>query len=167
MGCVLTRCSASQEGWACRQAERIAPCASQSVVGPSVKTMQTHHRRFTGTEVPPLSPQDEIPPLSRHLIPRTTPVLCLVSCENGLLRSVRHKLGQVLVGTPPCYSHPLKPADDPSAKKQRFIDVAKVLLDIAKESSDIFPPLKSCLGGINALIKHCEVRRCQITVRFY
>jgi len=33
-----------------------------------------------------------------------------------------------------------------------------MLLDIAKESSDAFPPLKSCLGGINALIKHYEVR---------
>ena len=35
-----------------------------------------------------------------------------------------------------------------------------MLLDIAKESTDAFPPLKSCLGGINALIKHYEVRRC-------
>ena len=33
-----------------------------------------------------------------------------------------------------------------------------MLLDIAKESTDVFPPLKSCLGGINALIKHYEVR---------
>ena len=32
-----------------------------------------------------------------------------------------------------------------------------MLLDIAKESSDAFPPLKSCLGGINALIKHYDV----------
>ncbi|KAF9644340.1 hypothetical protein BDM02DRAFT_991052 [Thelephora ganbajun] len=43
-----------------------------------------------------------------------------------------------------------------SSKKQRFIDATKALLDIAKESTDIFPPLKSCLGGINALIKHYE-----------
>ena len=33
-----------------------------------------------------------------------------------------------------------------------------MILDIAKESADVFPPLKSCLGGINALIKHYEVR---------
>ena len=46
----------------------------------------------------------------------------------------------------------------PAAKRQRLIDATKVLLDIAKESSDWFPPLKSCLGGINALIKHCDVR---------
>ena len=43
------------------------------------------------------------------------------------------------------------------AKKQRLIDGTKMLLDIAKESADAFPPLKSCLGGINALIKHHEV----------
>ncbi|KAF9643732.1 hypothetical protein BDM02DRAFT_3123027, partial [Thelephora ganbajun] len=50
-----------------------------------------------------------------------------------------------------------------SSKKQRFIDGFKTLLDIAKESSDAFPPLKSCLGGISALIKHCEVRLYPIT----
>ena len=38
-----------------------------------------------------------------------------------------------------------------------------MLLDIAKESSDWFPPLKSCLGGINALIKHYDVCSYQIT----
>ena len=46
-----------------------------------------------------------------------------------------------------------------AAKKQRFIDATcKTLLDIANESSDVFPPLKSCLGGISALIKYYEVR---------
>ncbi|KAF9784574.1 hypothetical protein BJ322DRAFT_1219219 [Thelephora terrestris] len=43
-----------------------------------------------------------------------------------------------------------------SAKNRRLIDATKMLLDIAKESADCFPPLKSCLGGINALIKHYE-----------
>jgi len=37
-----------------------------------------------------------------------------------------------------------------------------MLLDIAKESSDAFPPLKACLGGINALIKHYDVRLYRI-----
>jgi hypothetical protein len=46
----------------------------------------------------------------------------------------------------------------PTAKKQRFIDGMKSLLDIANESADAFPPLKSCLGGINALMKYYEVR---------
>ena len=32
-----------------------------------------------------------------------------------------------------------------------------MLLDIAKESTDWFPPLKAALGGVNALIKHYEV----------
>jgi len=40
------------------------------------------------------------------------------------------------------------------AKRQRVVDGAKILLDVAKESSDWFPPLKSALGGVNALIKH-------------
>jgi len=43
------------------------------------------------------------------------------------------------------------------AKKQRVADGVKILLDVAKESADWFPPLKSALGGVNALIKHYEV----------
>jgi len=46
---------------------------------------------------------------------------------------------------------------NPPAKRQRVADGAKILLDIAKESSDWFPPLKSALGGVSALIKHYEV----------
>ena len=38
------------------------------------------------------------------------------------------------------------------------MDGVKILLDIAKESSDAFPPLKSALGGVTALIAHYEVR---------
>ena len=41
-----------------------------------------------------------------------------------------------------------------------------MLLDIAKESSDAFPPLKSCLGGISALIKHYEVRLYRTTLNY-
>jgi len=35
-----------------------------------------------------------------------------------------------------------------------------MFLDIAKESADVFPPLKSCLGGVTALIKHYDVGSC-------
>lgn len=44
-----------------------------------------------------------------------------------------------------------------SAKKQRVVDCAKILLDIAKESADWFPPLKAALGGVSSLVKHYEV----------
>ena len=44
-----------------------------------------------------------------------------------------------------------------TARRQRIGEGLKILLDVAKESSDWFPPLKSALGGVNALIKHYEV----------
>jgi len=44
-----------------------------------------------------------------------------------------------------------------TAKKKRTADCATILLDVAKESSDWFPPLKAVLGGVNALIRHYEV----------
>ena len=48
-------------------------------------------------------------------------------------------------------------ASEPLAKKKRIVDGMKTLLDVAKESADWFPPLKSALGGVSALIKHYEV----------
>ena len=42
-------------------------------------------------------------------------------------------------------------------KKQRVTEGVKILLDIAKESSDWFPPLAAVLGGVNTLIRHHEV----------
>ena len=55
-----------------------------------------------------------------------------------------------------CYNLP--------AKRQRVADGTKILLDIVKESSDWFPPLKSALGGVSALIKHYEVLIGLVTV---
>jgi hypothetical protein len=43
------------------------------------------------------------------------------------------------------------------AKRQRFVDCVKVLLDVVKESSEWCVPLKPALGGVNALIRHYEV----------
>src|ERR1700733_10544965 len=33
----------------------------------------------------------------------------------------------------------------------------KLVLDVTKESADVFPPLKSALGGLTALFKHYDV----------
>jgi hypothetical protein len=52
------------------------------------------------------------------------------------------------------------------ATRQRVVDGAKILLDIAKESSDWFPPLKSALGGVGALVKHYEVRVERVGVAY-
>jgi len=51
-----------------------------------------------------------------------------------------------------------------TAKRNRTADCVKILLDVAKESSDWFPPLKAALGGVNALIKHYEVLVDRFTV---
>ena len=50
------------------------------------------------------------------------------------------------------------------AKTQRVTEGVKILLDVAKESADWFPPLKSALGGVNALVKHYEVLGERTTV---
>ena len=38
---------------------------------------------------------------------------------------------------------------------------AKVVIDVVKESSDVFPPLKSVASGLSAILKHCDV--CSIS----
>lgn len=44
-----------------------------------------------------------------------------------------------------------------SAKTQRMTEGMKIFLDVAKESADWFPPLKSALNGVSSLINHYEV----------
>ena len=34
----------------------------------------------------------------------------------------------------------------------------KMVIDVVKESSDVFPPLKSVAGGLSAVLKHYDVR---------
>ena len=34
----------------------------------------------------------------------------------------------------------------------------KLAINLVKESSDVFPPLKSVAGGLSAILCHCEVR---------
>ena len=64
----------------------------------------------------------------------------------------------------PLWGQPVDSSECLLAKKQKVVDCAKILLDIAKESADWFPPLKSALGGVNALIKHYEVLVWWMTV---
>ncbi|KAF9652211.1 hypothetical protein BDM02DRAFT_3161863 [Thelephora ganbajun] len=47
-------------------------------------------------------------------------------------------------------------SDQSQSKKQRVAGVAKIPPDTVKESADCFPPLKSALGGVTALIEHYE-----------
>ena len=34
---------------------------------------------------------------------------------------------------------------------------AKMVIDVVKESSDVFPPLKAVVGGLSAILNHCDV----------
>ncbi|KAF9645137.1 hypothetical protein BDM02DRAFT_3271911, partial [Thelephora ganbajun] len=47
-------------------------------------------------------------------------------------------------------------SDQSRSKKQRAADVPNILLSITKDSADWFPPLKSALGGVTALIQYYE-----------
>ena len=103
------------------------------------------------------------PPIPRYLPPYTIQTLCLAFFVNDPHQAVGHRPGQVLVGNLALISA-IRIRSRSTAKKQRFVDAVKMLIDIAKESSDAFPPLKSCLGGINALIKHYDVGRRRLSV---
>ena len=100
--------------------------------------------------------------LDTHLLERIT-ADCHGQRESRVRVSSKTTFNDKLNGnrTKLTYSFPLSPQPQPhglpTARKQRLIDSTRVLLDVAKESSDASPPLKSCSGGINALIKHYDV----------
>ena len=60
---------------------------------------------------------------------------------------------------------------DPSAAPESESDwkstayaATKVAIDLVKESSDAFPPLKSVMGGLSAILNHCDVHRLSQTL---
>jgi len=72
---------------------------------------------------------------------------------------------QVTDHTPPIPGEDehLKPSDFTSNQnKSSWMSTAysstKVVIDVVKESSDVFPPLKSVASGLAALLKHYDVR---------
>ena len=41
----------------------------------------------------------------------------------------------------------------------------KLAINLVKESSDAFPPLKSVAGGLSAILDHCDVRLISFGLR--
>ena len=44
-----------------------------------------------------------------------------------------------------------------SSRKSTAYSATKLAIHMVKESSDVFPPLKSVAGGLSAILKHCDV----------
>jgi len=95
----------------------------------------------------------------------------------GELNSIRSSLSlcRDLSRFRPCLSVPVinesKPVElssygvDPSAAyedekdwKSTIYASTKLVIDVVKESSDVFTPLKSVAGFLSAVLKHCDVR---------
>ena len=49
------------------------------------------------------------------------------------------------------------PGSEPDWKSTAYA-TTKLAIDLVKESSDVFPPLKSVAGGLSAILDHCDVR---------
>ena len=49
------------------------------------------------------------------------------------------------------------PESKPDWKSTAYA-TTKLAIDLVKESSDVFPPLKSVAGGLSAILNHCDVR---------
>lgn len=45
-----------------------------------------------------------------------------------------------------------------SSHKSTAYSATKLAINMVKESSDAFPPLKSVVGGLSAILNHCDVR---------
>ena len=47
--------------------------------------------------------------------------------------------------------------ENKSSWKSTAYSSVKVVIDMVKESSDVFPPLKAVMGGLAAILKHYDV----------
>ena len=48
--------------------------------------------------------------------------------------------------------------ENKSDMKSTAYATTKLAINLVKESSDVFPPLKSVAGGLSAILDHCDVR---------
>ena len=48
--------------------------------------------------------------------------------------------------------------ENKSSWKSTAYSTTKLAINMVKESSDVFPPLKSVVGGLSAVLQHCDVR---------
>ena len=56
--------------------------------------------------------------------------------------------------------HTVDPGAEPDSKsdwKSTAYAAAELAINLVKESSDVFPPLKSVMGGLSAILDHCDV----------
>ena len=77
----------------------------------------------------------------------------------GQIRSV-FKSGQSKNPKPsgPKTTDPSAAHEDESNWKSTAYSTTKLAINLVKESSDAFPPLKSVVGGLSAILQHCDVR---------
>ena len=54
---------------------------------------------------------------------------------------------------------------DRSDWKSTAYSTTKLAIQMVKESSDAFPPLKSVAGGLSAILNHCDVRSVALRPR--
>ena len=65
--------------------------------------------------------------------------------------------------------HTVKPGTADENKqdwKSTAYAATKLAINIVKESSDTFPPLKSVVGGLSAILDHCDVRSIPRTIPY-
>jgi hypothetical protein len=48
--------------------------------------------------------------------------------------------------------------ENESGWKSTAYSTTKLAINLVKESSDVFPPLKSVVGGLSAILEHCDVQ---------
>jgi hypothetical protein len=53
---------------------------------------------------------------------------------------------------------PVAAHENKSTWKSTAYSTTKLAINMVKESSDVFPPLKSVVGGLSAILQHCDVR---------
>ena len=55
-------------------------------------------------------------------------------------------------------ARPSATGENGSNWKSTAYSATKLAINLVKESADAFPPLKSVMGGLSAILDHCDVR---------
>jgi hypothetical protein len=105
----------------------------------------------------PLIPRDQESSGTRITLLRAI-YLTIPSCNVGDRDPTRSVPSERHLGSSNCIVDPTAAHENNSNWMSTAYSAAKLAINMIKESSDVFPPLKSVAGGLSAILQHCDVR---------
>jgi hypothetical protein len=126
--------------------------------------MRHRRKKPSPSSTGPTSSRPPTPPPPAEYIRRELATFYPRVKDQRALAAASSAIALSFVSTPfdPQNVEPNEPGSSKESVWKTAYGAARIAVEMAKESSDIFPPLKAVLGALSVLIKNCDVSHSQL-----